>query len=194
MDNSIIPIIKELERVYDALVKQYNLKQDRPLITVQTKGRSKQILGWHWVDGWERGKKTISEINICAEDLNKNPIETLIHEMVHHSNACDKIEDCNNSGYHNKTFKKTAESYGLNVNKMGRHGWADTSLSDDLQIKLKNLKIDYKVFELYRKTHLHITAPTKMKKWSCGCTVIRCATRLDAKCNLCHNDFKQEEE
>lgn len=194
MNNSIIPIIKELERVYDALVKYYNLKQDKPLITVQTKGRAKQTLGWHWADGWERNKKSISEINICAEDLNKNPIETLIHEMVHHSNACSKVEDCNNSGYHNKEFKKTAELYGLNVEKMGRHGWASTSLSENIEKVLKTIKIDYKLFELYRKTHIHISMPTKMKKWSCGCTTIRCAVDLKATCDICKKSFIKKEE
>jgi len=193
MNNSIIPIIKELERVYDALAKIFELKHDRPIITIQTKGRQKQALGWHWTDKWEIGKKSISEINICAEDLNKNPIETLIHEMAHHANSCDKIEDCNNSGYHNKAFKTKAESYGLNVEKLGRHGWANTSLSDKLKGILNTLKIDYKVFELYRKEHLTITAPTKMKKYSCGCTTIRCATDIQAKCLKCNNNFEEKE-
>ena len=194
MDNSIIPIISELERIYDALSKQFGIKHDRPIITIQTKGRAKQTLGWHWADKWELGKKTISEINICAEDLNKNPIETLVHEMVHHVNACDKIEDCNNAGYHNKAFKKTAESYGLNVEKQGRHGWAHTSLKEDFfSTVLKDIKINNKVFDLYRKTQLTFTAPTKMKKYSCGCTNVRCATILEATCSKCNNNFEVQE-
>ncbi len=192
MDNSIIPIIKELERVYDILANTFNLKYDRPLITIQTKGRSKDMLGWHWADKWEKGKKSISEINICAEDLNKNPIETLIHEMVHYANSCDKIEDCNNAGYHNKSFKSKAESYGLNVEKQGRHGWANTHLSEKAQVIINNLKVNYKIFELYRKAHITITAPTKMKKYTCGCTIVRCATILEAKCSKCNNEFKEQ--
>ena len=193
MNNSIIPIIKELERVYEALALKFESKHVRPIITIQTKGRQKQTLGWHWTDKWQSGKKSFSEINICAEDLNKNPIETLVHEMAHHANDCDKIEDCNNAGYHNKAFKTKAESYGLNVNKQGRHGWAETSISDKLQGILNTIKPDYKVFELYRKEHVTIAAPTKMKKFSCGCTTIRCATALEAKCLKCNNNFEIKE-
>ena len=193
MDNSIIPVIKELERIYDALSKEFKIKHDRPIITIQTKGRKKDTLGWHWADKWERGKESISEINICAEELNKDPIETLVHEMVHYSNTCDKVDDCNNAGYHNKAFRKTAESYGLNVEKDGRHGWNQTSLSDNLKSIIEKIKPNEVTFKLYRKTHLTITAPTKMKKYSCGCTTIRCAVILEAKCLKCDNNFEVKE-
>jgi hypothetical protein len=193
MNNSIIPIIKELERIYDALAIEFKLKHPRPIITIQSKGRQK-VLGWQWEDKWERGKQTIIEINICAEELKNNPIETLIHEMVHYSNSCDKIEDCNSQQYHNKTFKVKAESYGLNVEKDGRHGWGETSLSDNLKKIIEKIKPNESTFKLYRKTHLTITAPTKMKKYSCGCTTIRCTTDLNAKCLTCNNEFINKEE
>ena len=190
--NSIIPVIKELERVYDALAEKFELKHNRPFITIQTKGRQK-ILGWYIDNQWTCNKKEIGEINICAENLNKNPIETLIHEMAHYCNACNKIEDCNKSQYHNKKFKSRAENYGLNVEKDGRHGWSLTSISDSLQETLKAIKVDYKVFELFRKHHISIVAPTKMKKYKCDCTVVRCATDLQAKCLKCNKQFEEQE-
>jgi hypothetical protein len=189
MDNSIIPIIKELERVYDELSKEFGLKAKRPIITIQTKGRSKGILGWHWSDKWQNGKEDVSEINICAENLKDTPIETLVHEMVHHANAVEKIEDCNHHAYHNKHFKKRAESYGLNVENGDRHGWAHTSIGTKLAETLKKINVNYEVFKLYRKPNLSTTAPTKMRKFSCGCTTVRCATDLDAVCNRCKNRF-----
>ncbi len=192
MNNSLIPVIKELERIYDELAQKFTLKGDRPLIVIQTKGRQ-NVLGWHWADKWELGKKSISEITICAEELKNNPIETLVHEMVHYSNNLDKINDCNSQQYHNKAFKERAELYGLNVEKDGRHGWAITSLSDSLKKVIDLIKPDYKVFELCRKIHLTITAPTKMKKWTCGCTTVRCAVILQAKCLSCNNEFKETE-
>jgi len=193
MDNSIIPIIKELERIYDALAIIFKLQHSRPIITIQTKGRQKQTMGWHWAEGWKRGKKTYSEINICAEELNNNAIETLIHEMAHYSNHCEKIDDCNNQQYHNKKFKERAELYGLNVEKDGRHGWGETSLSDNLKKILERIKPNESTFKLYRKTHLTITTPTKMKKYKCECTTIRCATDLKAKCLKCNNEFEEQE-
>lgn len=193
MNNSLIPIIKELERIYDALAIKFGLKYNRPIITIQSKGRQKETLGWHWADKWGQGKESMSEINICAEELNKNPIETLIHEMVHHSNHCEKIDDCNSQQYHNKYFKTKAESYGLNVEKNGRHGWAVTTLSDNLKkIIDKEIKPNKNTFKLYRKAHISFVAPTKMKKYSCGCTTIRCATELSAKCLKCNNEFEEQ--
>jgi hypothetical protein len=142
---------------------------------------------------WEHEKKEIGEINICAESLNKNPVETLIHEMSHYANHCEKILDRNNAGYHNKNFKVKAENYGLNIEKMGRHGWALTKVGEKLQIILNDLKINHEVFKLYRKTQLTMVAPTKMKKYRCTCTTVRCATELHATCDTCKKSFQLEE-
>lgn len=187
---SICPIIKELERVYDTLIKYFNVKVSRPLITIQTKGRSKNLLGWYGDKKWKIGKKDIPEINICGESLNKNPIETLIHEMVHYHNSCENIEDCNAHQYHNKHFKLRAENYGLNVKKDGRRGWSVTSISPKLQSFLDTIKINKKIFNLYRRTLKSITMPTKLKKFRCKCTTVRCAVDLEAKCLKCGNVFK----
>jgi hypothetical protein len=192
MNNSIVPLIKELERIYDSLADKFNLKSDRPIITIQSKGKQK-ILGWFWQEKWTKGETNVGEINICAEALNKNPVETLVHEMVHHANHIDNIKDCNGHGYHNKNFKERAELYGLNVNKDGRHGWSCTSIAPKLDSILKDIKIDYKVFELYRKENITIKAPTKMIKYICKCTTIRCATSLKAKCLVCNEEFKESD-
>ena len=190
MNNSIVPLIKELERIYDSLTIKFNLMVERPIITIQSKGKSK-ILGWFWQEKWCKIEgKMIGEINICAEELNKNPIETLVHEMVHYANHVDNIADCNGHGYHNKNFKERAELYGLSVNKDGRHGWGLTAIAPKLDAILKDIKIDYKIFELYRKENITTKAPTKMIKYICKCTTIRCATSLKAKCLVCNEEFK----
>ena len=53
-------------------------------------------------------------------------------------------------------------------------------------------KVDKKVFKLYRQSRVSITAPTKMKKYRCGCTTVRCATDLHATCNACNREFNLE--
>jgi hypothetical protein len=193
MDNSIIPIIKELERIYDEVNTKFGFTYTRPVIVIQTKGSKKDTLGWFGADRWKQDKKEIGEITICAESLNKNPIETLIHEMAHYANHCEKIADCNNQQYHNKNFKVKAENYGLNVEKDGRRGWAFTKIGEKLQIILNDIKVNKEVFKLYRQTRVSMTAPTKMKKWKCACTVIRCATELHATCDACKKSFQLEE-
>ena len=193
MENSILPLITELERIYGILAVKYGIKAKQPLITIQTRGRQKNTLGWFWDKKWQHDKNEVGEINICAENINKNPIETLIHEMAHFSNAFENIKDCNSQQYHNKKFKERAEAYGLNVEKDGRHGYAITSLSKDTEAYLKTLNINYKLFELVRKENFSVTALTKMKKFTCGCTIARCATILDATCKLCGKIFQEEE-
>ena len=193
--NSICPTSQELERIYDILAKKYGLSKiaNRPIITIQTKGSKKNTLGWFWKDKWgiSRSMGNFSEINICAEELSDKIIETLIHEMVHYHNASLNIRDCNEHQYHNKYFKERAESYGLNVEKSGRHGWNNTTISKTLQKILNQLKIKKQIFTLHRKRNIVITAKTKMKKYTCGCTIVRCATDLQAKCESCGNKFIQ---
>lgn len=189
MNNSIIPIIKELERIYDAINKKMGFNYPRPIITIQTRGRQKNTLGWFGAKRWLQNKKEIGEINICAEELHKNPVETLIHEMAHYANHCEKIEDCNSQQYHNKYFKAKAENYGLNVEKDGRRGWAYTSLSERLHVILYEIKVNKKIFKLYRKTYKSKPVITKMKKYRCNCTTVRCATILQAKCIVCGQEF-----
>lgn len=189
---SICPIIKELERIYDSLSKLNGLDKiaSRPLITIQTKGVKKNTLGWYWKDKWTIQKKNISEINICAESLAGDIIETLIHEMVHYHNASLNIQDCNQHQYHNKNFKGMAESYGLNVKSSGRHGCSDTSISSSLQKIISKININKKVFNLYRKKNITIKSATKMLKYKCNCTTVRCATDLQAKCERCKKFFE----
>ena len=189
--SSIKDVISELERIYDYVAKKRGLNAPRPIIIVQTKGRM-AASGWFSKDRWKKGKTDFSEINICAEHLKDNPIETLIHEMVHYHNTVNKVNDCNSQQYHNKAFKEMAGSYGLNVKRAGRFGWAMPTISEDLQKDLKTLKINHKVFDLFRKPRNKITAPTKMKKWSCGCTIVRCATQLSAVCEICQNRFEEK--
>jgi len=193
MKNSICPTIQELERIYDILANKYGLSKiaKRPIITIQSKGSKKNTLGWFWQDKWgmKRSMGNLSEINICAEELSSKVIETLIHEMVHYHNFSLNIRDCNEHQYHNKYFKERAETYGLNVEKNGRHGWAFTSISKELQKELTKLKIKKQIFALHRKRNITITAKTKMIKYICDCTTVRCATDLQATCHKCKKPF-----
>ena len=189
---SICPLIKELERIYDFFAKKYGLNKitKRPLITIQSKGQQKNTLGWYWKNKWQYNKQKLSEINICAESLSKKAVETLIHEIVHYHNASLNIPDCNAHNYHNKNFKAKAESYGLNVKTNGRYGYSHTSLSKSLQKIINTLNIDKKVFSLYRKQNITTKSITKMIKYTCDCTTVRCATNLQAQCKRCGKDFK----
>lgn len=199
---SLVPLLLELERMYDALAPLFGAPLDpRPVIVVQSGGRRKNILGWHQQGVWRNGAPdtdALSELTIVAEALTRPPeevVETLVHEMVHHCNAVQKVRDCSSNQYHNKKFKELAERVGLQVaDKDEKRGYAFTSLSPELRERIEGLKLDPEAFALARRVFdPTLKKPTKMKKWTCGCTIVRCATGLVASCSKCGNDFDMEE-
>lgn len=134
-----------------------------PMITVQTKGRKKNVLGWcsvipFWGENDEKDENNQSnndesekqvtmyyEINICAEYLNRGLLEiseTLLHEMVHLSNCQKGIKDCGKNGSHNKNFKEECDKIGLFCNKDSKYGWCVTSLSPMLTEYIESLNIN----------------------------------------------------
>lgn len=126
-----------------------------PVITVLPRGK-KRAYGWFWPNKWTIDGKPVSEISISAETLNRNPaevLETLIHEIAHYANDVDKIVDATNN-YHNKHFKKKAESYGLTVTKMGAVGWGITTNSDRSKALIDEFMkaSNFTEFKLQRKT------------------------------------------
>jgi len=124
-----------LNNFYDFINERlFNMPEDRPQITIQTKGKM-NAYGWFVTSKcWKEHDKQYYEINICAEYLDR-PIRdvagTMIHEMVHFLNVNIQRQDCSRGGtYHNKVFKEAAESHGLTVTKEGKIGWGRTALNE----------------------------------------------------------------
>ena len=190
-----IEIEKALEQFNTIL---FDGELENILITLQTKGR-KNAAGWHWAGKWAGSENSHTEINISAEYLTagyESIMEVLIHEMVHAKNKQDEKPDCSKTQYHNKVFKNTAESVGLHVEKYKNRGWARTSIEKGgvAEKALEAIDINRDVFIYQRKEQgSKIKAPTKMKKWSCGCTNVRCAVELLAECQDCGNEFKLQD-
>ena len=188
---SVKPAIEELERAFDAFAPLFDITFPKPVIAIQAKG-NKNASGWFVENKWENGDTdAIAEITISAEHLKGEPediAETLIHEMVHYANHLEGIIDCSSFQYHNKHFKERAELVGLIVEK-GKRGWAYTKLGDELREKVRNVYLDPKAFSLFRTGIKQNKQPTKMKKWSCGCTNIRAATEVKAVCHRCGRQF-----
>jgi hypothetical protein len=166
--------------------------------TIQPQGR-RNCIGWATVDKrWsskENKKVAFRELNICAEYLHKPEVvyECVVHELVHLWNAGKGIKDCSKSGVHNKKFKVKAEEAGLTVEHSDQHGHAHTAIAkkgpaEKLLKSIKNLKKDFPVSRA--TVSKKAKSPTKMKKWSCGCTNVRCAVELYATCQECYNEFE----
>lgn len=73
------------------------------------------------------------EVLLAGEGLNRGAVEvmgTLLHEAAHGIAHDQGEQDCSRQGrYHNKVFKRNAESLGLEVGKRSRHGWSETTLA-----------------------------------------------------------------
>ncbi len=193
--HTIKPVIETAEFIYDAFASRFNRELPRPVITVQTKGRS-QACAWFWADRWQDGEPSrIPEINLCAEHVNDGLMElanSVLHEMVHYANWLDGVRDCSSSQYHNRRFKERCESVGLICERhpQKRYGWSSTRLSANLSIYVANLGINEDALNLSRITSRGLRRPgSKLKKWACGCTNLWAAVEVAATCTRCGGSF-----
>jgi hypothetical protein len=205
--NSIKPLVDALQEMFSRVNQRFcGLELPDCVISVAPAGR-KSAYAWFCLAAWTRGKEEnpdyIPEINLAAEHLARGKLaacESLIHEMVHYRNFSEGIRDCSSNQYHNIKFKKRCEEFGLSCELVSKYGYAQTSLSDSLRewCETEFADIPDEVFELARlpetidpKTGKKKgKAPTKMRKWTCGCTNVRCAVQLDASCDRCGNVFE----
>lgn len=217
MGGNVTEALKELLRVFHAANRAFFRKKIiTPEITIQSAGRL-AAYGWCTVyKVWEGKNGGNWEINISAEYLARPTCEiicTLIHEMVHLYNLQNGVKDCSSNQYHNKHFKKMAERACLIVSRIDPFGWASTTMHPEAKKWLTGLFVNDEAFSVYRRgsrsspgdnkaaggdnNGVKPTKPkgpgSKMKKWSCGCTNVRCAIELEATCIKCGNGFKKQE-
>ena len=88
----------------------------------------------------------------------------------HYKNNVNNVEDCNRNQYHNKHFKKMAESFGLKVERMKNKGYARTSLDEkanNLVKKYKNkyCKDDKNPFHVYRISEEKVSVVKSNKRF-----------------------------
>lgn len=171
---------KELTRIYNRFNNHYwNNELPEVLITFSpTKSAHGHMTTEPvWVSTEEKSEGNKYELNISAYTINRSPEDicaTLLHEQCHLYNIINNIQDCSNQNrYHNKRFKKTAESHGLICDKYSElNGWSHTIL--DEEAKKYIVKLNVKQFELKR------AEPPKAKR-----TLIKyCCPSCDNFCYL----------
>lgn len=125
-----------LEKLYDKLNHDFfEDSLERPVITVQSTARA---YGHYTLyNAWNIKGEGYRELNIGAGTLDRpieNVLATLLHEMCHQYNDIVlNVQDCSRGGtYHNRFFKETAESHGLNVSKTEKYGYSRTEPADRL--------------------------------------------------------------
>lgn len=135
--------INKMSRLTNELEKAFNLlnadifggELPTPIITVIPTPRAYA----HYVpfDIWETKDCKKREINIASGTLDRpleNILASLVHEMVHMYNdvVLNEADTSNKGVYHNKIFKREAESHWLIVSRSERYGYSHTEPSEKL--------------------------------------------------------------
>ena len=195
--------VEWLGKLYDYVNDQlFNGELTRPVITVQTDDKNRAY-GWFTTRKvWKENESDEGEyeINLSAQYLNR-PVQeiasTLIHEICHHYAQVNNLQDTSRSGtYHNKLFKKIAETHGLHVENVQTIGWSKTSLTDETK-ELLDLFLHY-----HPANVIYRTAPVKggrvktssTRKYICPCCgmSVRATKTVNIMCADC-NEYMREE-
>jgi hypothetical protein len=132
------------------------------------------------------------EITLALTHLHEPLFEqlaTLLHEQLH---AWQYLYGKPGSGnYHNRQFQNKARLYGLIVDDRGHHlGIEPGRFSSILMEHGVELQTSV-VGDLQLLSRPHDHDKSKMRKWACGCTTVRCAVTLVAKCLKCGVVFEE---
>lgn len=115
-------------------------------------------------------------------------IRTLLHEILHAVQHKAGAPGKGNSqkAHHNVQFREWSERAGIPCDQKG----VSLGITPDgpYAAYVARHKLEGKIGLVASKTTIK-AAPTKNKKWSCGCTNIRCAVELHATCNECGEEF-----
>jgi len=128
---------ENLSPVLEALEKAQSLIQEKtgaPRATISI-GRSEKVHGHFtpWTP-WKNESEQFHEIFLSASSFQRGAratLGTLLHEMAHSLDTKEGRKGTSGDGYHNKTFKKTAEEiFGLEIGQVKSKGWTDTKVPD----------------------------------------------------------------
>lgn len=135
IDDNISSVERKLEEFFLTLNHNYfGDMLDKPLIVIKSDLKNSQKISTNKI--WSNEEDEYYEISISAGLLNKSIVDivvAILHQCVHLWDAKCGIKDTSRGGsYHNKRFKESAESHGLEVEYNERNGWADISASQQL--------------------------------------------------------------
>lgn len=138
-----IATVAYLGKLYDYLnAELFGGELTKPVITIQRDERNKTNGWWSVAKVWRENADDDGEheLNMTAQQLHR-PIgeiaATMIHEMCHQYAGVHEMQDTSRGGnYHNKLFKKIAETHGLTVASAPQIGWSVTALTDDTAARI----------------------------------------------------------
>jgi hypothetical protein len=135
----------------------------------------------------------LHEITLNTRYLDRplaDQLVTLLHELLHEWQVL--YGKTGRGNYHNRQFRWKARLYGLLVDAHGRHLGVEpgrfTILLAQYGVDMATLRIAEEESSLAAQ---RLRGDSKLRKWSCGCTNLRCAVELVARCLKCGNNFQE---
>lgn len=147
-------------------------------------------LGWYHIGRNEIGVK--DQINLNSQHLERPKYQTLVtllHEMTHEWQDYFG-KHSNNRYYHNKQFQRKSMELGIPSNSKGHTiGITDPFIEVCRRYGIEVPERAIEEFESIGKSR-GSRGMSKLRKYSCGCTNVWAATRVQAVCKLCGGDFR----
>lgn len=212
------PLVAELERLYvEAVYKWWGLGdaptimlENRPAITIASRGRKSTVNGWYvpavWSDtvdsvldflaGDDKAVVVKSAEIVIASEVLSDPVQAiaeLVRQMLAHGDP--NLRPKEGSFYYGGRWSSIAASVdcvaAVNPEQpsKGLSLWIPGAAFKQWATETWNPV----VWSVSRDSLAGVKKGSRMKKWSCGCTIVRCATKLDSTCHKCGKLFKWAE-
>lgn len=173
----------------NAWAERFNVefKLDVPEVALRVDALSRRCYG-HFRYG-HNGFGLRGEIAINARYVESREawevLGTLLHELLHGWQQAHGTPGKGN--YHNRQFRDKARSCGLVVDEQG----VTTYVGDSPFFRLlAGHGVAVPLLDT-PPAPARARGESKMKKWSCGCTNVRCAVGLHAWCTACGRRFER---
>ena len=129
------------------------------------------------------------EVTLNAKYLNRpiaEILETLLHELLHEWQELHGKPSTSN--YHNVEYRRKASEFGFVVHRRGHH---EAVVPGSFTELLERCGVDPSWVLKLPPAPVRPVGTSKMKKWSCRCTNVRCAVELRATCLSCGAPFER---
>ena len=198
-----IATVAYLGKLYDYVnAKLFNRELKKPVITIQRDERNKTRGWWSVRKVWfeNADDEGEHELNMTAHQL-RRPIgeiaATLIHEMCHQFASVNNLQDCSRSGqYHNKLFKKIAETHGLKVECLPQIGWSHTELTEETAAIINEFVAHNPATVIYRMPVMkgQTVKTSSTRKYVCPLCgqSVRATKRVNIICADCNAPMQEE--
>lgn len=198
-----IETVKYLEKLYDYCNdKLFNNELDKPVISIQLDSKNKAYGWFTFGKVWKESDTDdgAHEINITAQYLNRPLREiaaTMIHEMCHYYAKLNNMQDTSRSGtYHNKLFKKIAETHGLKVECVQTIGWSHTELTPDSDVLITSFIEHNPGIVIYRQPVFkgQSVKTSSTRKYVCPCCgqSVRATKQVNIFCGDCNAPMQED--